>query len=229
MFNGLIIACMMGSTISFSIPFSLSTVPKKQHRELLLGMLCGVVTIPLGCLVGGMIAEIPFAALMGDLWALIVFSGVLAAGLVFCPDFCVKVFRGLGFVITALITVGLALSLLEYLTGFVLISGMTPLEEAAKVALSCSFFLTGVLPLLALLNKVLSRPMQTLGKRLKINEHAIMAFVTTLASGFTTFAMMEKMDRKGVLLNAAFVISAAFVFSDHLVFTMAFNGNYLSV
>ena len=53
-----------------------------------------------------------------------------------------------------------------------------------------------------------------------------MGFVATLASSVTTFAMMEKMDKKGVLLNAAFAISAAFTFADHLAFTMAFNNAY---
>ena len=50
---------------------------------------------------------------------------------------------------------------------------------------------------------------------------------TKLASSVTTFAMMEKMDKKGVLLNSAFAISAAFVFADHLAFTMAFNSAYV--
>ena len=34
------------------------------------------------------------------------------------------------------------------------------------------------------------------------------------------------MDKKGVLLNSAFAISAAFAFSDHLAFTMAFDKTY---
>jgi len=227
MFNGLIVTCMMGATISFTIPFSLTTVPKEKHRELLLGMLCGVVTIPLGCLLGGILAKVPMGALLGDLLPLIFLSALLAVGLALCPDFCAKLFRGLGFMIKALITVGLGLSVLEYLTGIVVIPGLGKLEDAAGVALSCSIYLAGVLPLLALVTRLLSRPMKALGERLKINEHSVMAFIATLASGITTFALMEKMDRKGVLLNAAFSISAAFVFADHLAFTMAFNSAYV--
>ncbi|MBQ6799044.1 MAG: ethanolamine utilization protein EutH [Oscillospiraceae bacterium] len=227
MFNGLIVSCMMGATISFTIPFSLTTVPKEKHRELLLGMLCGVVTIPLGCLLGGMLAKIPMGALLADLLPLILLSALLAIGLALCPDFCAKLFRGLGFVIKALITVGLGCSVLEYLTGIAVIPGLGKLEDAAGIALSCSIYLAGVLPLLALVTRLLSRPMKALGERLRINEHSVLAFIATLASGITTFALMEKMDRKGVLLNAAFAISAAFVFADHLAFTMAFNGAYV--
>lgn len=226
LFNGLVVSCMMGGTIAFTIPVSLTSVPKTQHRELLLGMLCGIITIPLGCLVSGIFTPVPFPALLKNLLPLILLSGILAAGLVFCPDLCTKLFRGVGFVVKALITAGLILSILEYFTGIVLIPGLTSLEDAAAVSLSCSFFLTGVLPMLALLSKLLAKPMARLSKTLDLNMESALGFVATLASSVTTFAMMEKMDKKGVLLNSAFAISAAFAFADHLAFTMAFDKSY---
>jgi ethanolamine transporter len=44
----------------------------------------------------------------------------------------------------------------------------------------------------------------------------------------TIFGSMEKMNRKGVVLNAAFSVSASFVFGSHLAFTMAFDSSYLA-
>jgi ethanolamine transporter len=38
---------------------------------------------------------------------------------------------------------------------------------------------------------------------------------------------MEKMDRRGIILNAAFLVSAGFVFTDHMAFTMAYMPEYL--
>ena len=37
---------------------------------------------------------------------------------------------------------------------------------------------------------------------------------------------MEKMNKKGVVINSAFAVSAAFVFGGHLALTMAFNPDY---
>ena len=227
LFNGLVVSCMMGGTISWTIPVSMTAVPKAQHRELLLGMLCGIITIPVGCLFAGFATLIPFGTLFVNLLPLILVSIILAIGLALCPDFCTKVFRGLGFVVKALITAGLVLSILEYFTGIVLVPGLNSLEDAAAVSLSCSFFLTGVLPMLTLLSKLISRPMARLSKVLDMNSDSALGFIATLASGVTTFAMMEKMDKKGVMLNAAFAISAAFAFSDHLAFTMAFEKAYV--
>ena len=227
MFNGLVVSCMMGGTIAFTIPVSLTSVDKRHHRELLLGMLCGIVTIPVGCVFGGLLAGIPILSLMGNLLPLILFSAVIAAGLALCPDLCARIFSLLGVVIKALITVGLALSILRYLTGVEIIKGLTTLEDAAAVSLSCSIFLTGVLPMLSLLSRMIQKPMRALSGKLNVNEHSVMGFLATLASSVTTFAMMDRMDKKGVLLNSAFAISAAFAFADHLAFTMSFNASYV--
>lgn len=229
MFNGLVVSCMMGGTICFTIPVSLTSVPKERHKELLLGMLCGITTIPVGCFVGGLIARIPFGLLMLDLLPLILFSAIIAVGLAMCPNVCARIFNVLGIIIKVLITTGLALSILRYLTGVEIIHGLTPLEEAAEAPLICAFYLTGVLPMLSVISRLIARPMRKLGEKLKVNEQSVLGLVATLANSITTFAEMEKMDKKGLLLNAAFSISAAFVFSDHLAFTMSFNGEYVGI
>ena len=38
---------------------------------------------------------------------------------------------------------------------------------------------------------------------------------------------MDKMDRKGIVLNSAFAVSGAFVLGSHLAFTMAFDKTYI--
>ena len=67
LFNALIVSSMMGCTVSFTIPFALGLVKKENHRELCFGLLCGVVTIPVGCLVSGIICAIPILQLLLNL------------------------------------------------------------------------------------------------------------------------------------------------------------------
>lgn len=52
-------------------------------------------------------------------------------------------------------------------------------------------------------------------------------FASSLVSSGPTFGLMYKMDEKGVVLNSAFSVSAAFVFGSHLAFTMALDQNYI--
>lgn len=54
-----------------------------------------------------------------------------------------------------------------------------------------------------------------------------LGFVPTLVTNATTFGMMRDMDKKGIVLNAAFAVSAAFVFGSHLGFTMGMGSAYV--
>ena len=87
--------------------------------------------------------------------------------------------------------------------------------------------MTGMFPALFLLSKVLSVPLKAIGRKIGINETSALGFVSSFATSVTTFAMMEKMDRRGVVLNAAFLVSAGFIFTDHMAFTMAYMPEYL--
>ena len=69
--------------------------------------------------------------------------------------------------------------------------------------------------------------MRVFGEKVGINSVSAIGFIGTLASNLTTFALMEKMDEKGAILNSAFAVSAAWVFADHLAFTLAFNAEYV--
>ena len=222
-FNGLVVSCMMGATISFTIPYALENVKPEKHETLLLGLLCGVVTIPVGCFAGGVVLGVPMGALLFDLLPLILFAGLIAFGLVKCPAACARIFNWVGVGIRTLITVGLILSVVKFLTGFEVLPGMGKLEDAALVCLNCSAFLCGVFPLMAILSKLLDKPLRSLSGKLGVNETSALGLLANLAASMSTFEMMDRMDRRGAMINAAFSVSAAFVLADHLAFTMAFD------
>ncbi len=221
MFNGLIVAAMMGVIPSFTVPFALSVVKKEQHDKLLLGLLCGVVAVPFGCFAGGLVYRVPFVALLLDLLPLVLLAGAIAAGLMLFPNVCVRIFRVLALLVKIVVTVGLLLGAVEYLFGVTVIEGLAPIEEGALVCFRISLMLCGVFPLVHLLSRVLGRPLRALGKRIGINEVSVLGFIANLASNSTVFGTMDKMDDKGAVLNSAFAASAAFVFGSHLAFTQA--------
>lgn len=227
-FNALVVSSMMGATISFTIPCALSSVKAEKHRELLLGLLCGIVSIPAGCLAGGLALKLPLPTILWNLLPLAILSGVIAAGLLACPELCVKIFGAFGALIKIVITVGLALSVFRYLTGVEILPGLGTLEDAAAICLNACAVMTGAFPLLRVLSKLLDKPMKRLGEKLRVNEISMMGFVAALANSITTFEMMENMDRRGVMLTAAFSVPAAFVLADHLAFTLAYDPGCLA-
>ncbi len=227
MFNALVVSSMMGATISFTLPFALGAVSSDRYRHVLLGFLYGIVTIPIGCFAAGLVCGLSVGVLLLDLLPLILFSAVISVGLVFRPNLCVKIFNILGIGIKVLITLGLLLGIVRFLTGFSPISGLAPLEEGAAVCLNASVVMSGAFPFLYILSKLLSKPMRKLGEKLSVNETSALGFVSTLATNVTTFEMMNEMDEKGTVLNAAFAVSAAFTFAGHLAFTLAYDASYI--
>jgi len=226
-FNGLVVASMMGCTVSFTVPYALGAVKKEQHRALLVGLLCGIVTIPVGCFLAGLIAGISIGSLLLDLLPLAVFSGIIAFGLWKAPDLCVKIFSVVGLLIKILITVGLIIGIVTFLTGFEILPGAESFENAAMIVVNAAVVLTGAFPLIKLLSRILGKPLGALGRKIGVNDTSMMGFLSSLAASMTTFENMKDMDDKGVVFNSAFAVSAAFALTDHLAYTLAWRAPYL--
>lgn len=225
--NGLVVSSMMGCTLSYSIPYALGVVKKEVQPDMFFGILCGIVTIPVGGIVSGLVYGIGMAPLLMNMLPLVLLSALIACGLLFLRRFTVKVFGFLGIAMRALITVGLLLGIFQFLTGIELIKGLGDIREGADICFNAAVTLSGAFPLMHLVSKILAKPLQWLGKVLKISKESAMGFISSLVTNATTFEMMNDMDSKGVVLNSAFLVSAAFVFGGALAFTMAFDESWI--
>ncbi len=227
LFNGLVVSSMMGATISFTIPVALGMVKKEQHREVLLGLLCGIVTIPVGCFVAGLCAGIAILSLVLNLLPLVIFSGIIAFGLMKFPNACVKIFSIFGVFIKILITIGLVIGIFTFLSDIKLSDHFDTYEEGILIVANAAAVMTGAFPLVYLVSQLLRKPLTALGKKMGINSIAATGLLSSLATSMTTFDMIQNMDKKGAVLNSAFAVSAAFTFAGHLAFTLAFAEEWL--
>ncbi len=226
-FNALVVASMMGCTVSFTIPFALGVVKKEKHPQMIMGLLCGIITIPIGCTLSGIIRGIGLLDLILNLLPLMIFSLLLCAGLLLIPNICIKVFKVFGFIIRALIIFGLMAGILNFILGKEIISGIAPISDGVMICFNAAVVMTGMLPLIYIVSRLLANPLYKVGKKAGINEMSAVSLFGTLAVSFTTFGNMDKMDDKGIVLNSAFAVSGAFVLADHLAFTMSFDKSYI--
>ena len=222
-YNAYVVSSMMGCVISFTIPFASGLVSPEQHREMFFGFLCGIITIPAGCLVAGFMCGIGFSQLVLTLLPLLIICAVIALGMWLVPNTCVNIFKVFGVIIKAFATVGLSLGIISFLTEKTIIVEFATLEEGARICVNACVTLSGAFPLMFVVGKLLKKPMAKLGGVLGVNSTSALAFVPTLVTNATTFGMMRDMDKKGVVLNSAFAVSAAFVFGCHLGFTMGLD------
>lgn len=225
-FNGLVVGSMMGATISFSLPLALGVTKPEQKSNIMLGLMCGIAAIPVGCVVSGLMLKMPLAELAMSVIPLVLFSVILAVGLLKIPHICINIFNVFGMAIKILIVIGLLVGIAEFTLGFD-IPHTAPVEEGVMVCFNATAVMTGAFPLLAIVSKLIKKPMKKISEKVGMNEVSALGFVGTLATNVTTFGMMRDMDDKGVVLNSAFAVSAAFTFAGHLAFTMSFNADYI--
>ena len=220
-YHALIVAALMGATISFTIPYALGAV-KKRKREMLLGLLCGIVTIPLGALLGGLILGLPILPLLVNLLPLAVVSAVIAFGVIRFPDACVRIFSVFGIVIKVIVIFGLLVGIFEFLTKLDIIPHTYEIGVGGNIIINAACTMAGAFPLVAILTRLLKKPLSALGRRLSMNDRSVVGFLSTIATNVITFGVMDEMDEKGAMLNSAFAVSAAWMVAGHMAFTIAF-------
>ena len=220
--GGVLTGSMLGATIVFTIPVALGILEKEDRPALAKGILCGIVTIPLGVFVGGLTAGFPVGMVLRNLIPIVLIAALIVAGLLLAEKAMIKGFTVFGKLITALITLGLAAAIVEELTGFALIPGLAPISEGFETVGAIAIVLAGAFPLVAAITRLLQKPLMKAGRLLGINETAAAGLIASLANSIATFGMVKDMDRRGKIVAIAFSVSAAFVFGDHLGFTAGF-------
>lgn len=226
-FGGLIVGAMLGPTIVFTIPVALGIIAPDDRKYLATGVLAGVVTIPIGAFVGGLIAGFPIMMVLRNLVPIIIIAVLIVLGLLKFQNGMIKGFTIFGKIVVAVITIGLIAGIVEQLTGIVVIKGMNPLSEGFEIVADIAIVLAGAFPLVYVITKVFKKPLMALGKVLGMNDVAAAGLVASLANSIPMFGMMKDMDNRGKILNVAFAVSAAFVFGDHLGFTAGFDSTMI--
>lgn len=222
MLGGVLAGSMLGATVVFTIPVAMGILEKEDRSALAKGVLCGLVTIPVGVLAGGLTAGFPIGMVLRNLVPIVLIAALIAVGLWKAEQAMIRGFEWFGKGVVAVITAGLAAAIVEELTGFALIPGMAPIEEGFATVGAIAIVLAGAFPLVYVLTKLLRRPLEAFGRRLGINDVAAGGLVASLANSIATFGIVKDMDRRGKVVNIAFAVSAAFVFGDHLGFAAGF-------
>ncbi|MGN8895993.1 ethanolamine utilization protein EutH [Flavonifractor sp. HCP28S3_F3] len=239
-FAGLILGTMMGPTIVFTIPVALGIISKKDRSFLGAGVLAGLITIPIGCIVGGLAMsamteyKLSFMQIIINLIPVIIIAGLIVIGLWFAPGPMIKGFNVFGTGVTIVITALTAIAVFQQITGIMFPlfdvmstvdpeTGLTPLNSGLLTCGQIGIVLIGAFPMVKFITDTFGGALKKIGSALGMDENGSAGMVATLANNIAMFNIMGDMNPKGKLLNVAFAVSAAFVFGDHLGFTAGVN------
>lgn len=134
----IVIGFLSGPTIVFSIPVGLAMLRKADHKYMALGVMSGLLSIPIGALLScaavtyfdPLIREtvatagdptrhidLSYTQVAANLLPLTVFCIALAAGLRLMPDLMIKAFLWFGRLMYGAITLVVVFSIIQYFTG----------------------------------------------------------------------------------------------------------------
>lgn len=226
-FSGLLVANMLGATLVFTLPVGMSLMKEKDYPYLGAGVLAGIITIPIGCLVGGIVMnftsyKMSFLSIIRNMLPVILMAALIVIGLWNRPEKMLKGFQKFGTGLKILITIFIAIAVFEYQTGIhfplfrVMVeedsNGTIPLENSFLICGQIGTILIGAFPMVKWMTK-------TFG----MNEVGSAGLIATLANNIAMFNMIGDMNEKSKIINIAFAVSASFTFGDHLAFTAGVN------
>lgn len=218
---GCITASMLGCTLVFSLPVGLGLIETEDWPYFFNGLLIGLITIPVGSIIGGLAAGFDAALVVVNNVPIIIFSVLLALGLKFAPNAMNKCASAFGTFIGWVAVVGVIIGSFTHLTGVpvpgfgsadTMLAGM---EIVAYVVI----VLIGILPVLELLTRLLNKALLAFGKILGIDAASAAGLIFTLANSVPVYSMIKNMSKRGKIINVAWLVPATAALGDHLGFT----------
>lgn len=250
-----LVGYMAGATIIFSIPVGLAMLDKRDHKYMALGIMSGILSVPVGVFIAAAIIAVfgvairpeivatgeatlqlalGFGEIFRNLLPLIIFCVALALGLRLAPDAMITGFLWFGKLMYAAITLVLVFSIVEYFTEFFtnvlggwgfdpIIADEADQFRALEIAGYIGIMLAGAFPMVYLITRYLSGPMEAFGSRVGLSPVGAAGLLATIANVLAMYRLVREMRARDKVLVIAFAVCAAFAFGDHLAFTANFQ------
>ena len=219
LFNGLIVGASMGTTVMFHIPLVMSSTSKESRPAALSGLLIGIITIPFGCLAGGLAAKFDFQVIFCNTLPVLILAALLVVLLGAFGSQVVPIFSIIGRFLELVSLFGLCCAAIKQMTGIELIHGMGSVDEVFCVVGGITFFLAGAFPLMAILQKLLEPVLKIAEHVLGTGKEGIGGILVGMVNGIPAVASIGTMDAKGRMLTTAFLASGSCLIGDHAAFT----------
>lgn len=226
-YTGIIISSNLGATISFSIPLALGMIKDKDYDVFFKGIIIGIITVPLGGVVAGLMMGIKFQLLIINSMPIIILSILLVIGFRCSAYYMIKAFKILGKSIFILaIIIFIILGSLE-VCSVNLPEGITPLSDTFKVVGRIALVVGGALPMIEVMKRYLGNYLELIGKKFRCGKVAVSALIGSLASNIIAFASYNDINDDEKLLITAFSVSGAFVLGGQMGFISMMARNFL--
>lgn len=216
LFFGAVAASIFGATVGYNIPLASGLVKPEHNAELALGMLCGLITTPVGIYLAGILTGLPALALAINMLPMALLGGILCVALLRAPTTTARLFAKFGRLMNILGTAGIVLQMLRTLTGWDPIPAMAPLPQSMSLIATITFSVTGGMMLLHVVQRYLPRQLDSLGKRVGLDGKSISGLLISTVTTLVVYSSYDEYPSRGRVLCAAFGASGAFLLGGQM-------------
>ena len=219
--NGYLVAAMFGSAVNGNISLSVAVIRPERRRLVLFGLAIGIISIPFGCLIGGLLAGFSVKTLFGNLIPLFLLSLLLTSSIVLFSKVLEKILKIFGKGMVLLCLFGLLVCAGRELCGFSFPFELGDFGEIMVIIGKIVLCLIGVFPLLGIILKLLKKPIAKLAQKTGTSVLDLNCLIMDLVNCFSSIDMLNEMTDTGILLNCALGIGAGYALGDHFAYVTA--------
>lgn len=215
-FSGIFMSSILGCTISFTLPLAIGLIKTEMFETLFKGILCGIITMPIGLFIGGIMVKVPVNVLTYNLLPIILLAVVLTFGILFRPKLLILIFKFIGKAIMFISIIGLIIQGVNSIAGICILDNVMPIDEVLEIVGRIAIFLGGAYVMLEVLKNTLSKPLNNISKIFNVNINSIAAFIGSLASAIVIYSEYDSLDERGRVICTAFSVGGAYVFGGQM-------------
>lgn len=219
--NGYFVAAMFGSALNGNISLSVAVIRPERRRLVLFGLAIGIISIPFGCLVGGILAGLSAKTIFGNLIPLFILSLVLTSSIILFSKALEKILKVFGKGMVLICLLGILICAARELCGFRIPVEGQSFEEIMVIIGKIVLCLCGVFPLLGILLKLVKKPIGRLAERTGTSVLDINCLIMDLVNCFSSIDLLNEMTDTGILLNCAVGVGAGYALGDHFAYVTA--------
>ncbi len=217
-FTGALVASGMGALVSFQMPMFLSTIQKEHLPLLMRGFVYGIITLPVGLLVGGLMLGLTLPTLLTNMTPVLLLCAILLVGMKLVPDAMIRFLTRVGRVISVLSYVLFGIVVLGLFVPELTVADQALVQEAAFIALRTVIIVSGGMVFSHLALRFLGGALDALSRLLGVNYASVMGLLLSCPHSMAMVPMYPDMDRKGKIMNAAFSVCGAYLIGGQLAF-----------
>lgn len=243
-YSGLIQGAILGCTVTFTIPVGLTFVSGKKRKAFSLGILVGLLTMPLGMLLGGLLMNVSdnpigIQTILINMIPMLIIAVFIILGLLFSLEAMAKGFEKFGAVVEKIAMVCFVISIFQYQTGIKIpffrkmveydtVGKSIPFENGLNVLVIVCITLTGALPMVEFIRRHGQKLFRRIGQKIDMDENGIAGVIAMSASCMPAFMLMEDMSERSVYILAAFAVPASAAIGEFAGAIAAFDSTMLS-